>query len=113
MAPEVGDYSTSEVDTGFTWVDGKHIYKKTINFGALPNATTKTVVHGVSNFGYLVKLEAASYNGDRWMPISAASPLTVGASVVITVDSTSIFISTGTDRRNDSAYVTLYYTKTS
>lgn len=24
-----GNYSTTEVDTGFTWVDGKHIYKKT------------------------------------------------------------------------------------
>lgn len=25
-----GNYSTSEVDTGFTWINGKHIYKKTL-----------------------------------------------------------------------------------
>lgn len=25
------NYSTTEKDTGFTWVDGKHIYKKTIS----------------------------------------------------------------------------------
>jgi hypothetical protein len=25
-----GNYSTSEVDTGFTWIDGSKIYKKTI-----------------------------------------------------------------------------------
>lgn len=27
----VGDYSTSEADTGFKWIDGKAIYKKTVS----------------------------------------------------------------------------------
>ena len=50
-APIIMDYSTSEVDTGYTWTDGSPIYKKTINIGALPNATTKSVAHNISNFG--------------------------------------------------------------
>lgn len=111
--PAIGDYSTSEQDTGFTWIDGKHIYKKTVNFGALPNATSGTFSHGITNISYIIKIEAISFNNTRWMPLPAASPITVEASVVITADASSIFITTGTDRRTDKAYVTLYYTKSS
>lgn len=31
------------------WLDGKPLYQKTIDFGTLPNATTKSVAHGISN----------------------------------------------------------------
>lgn len=43
------DYSLDEQDTGLKWIDGKPIYQKTINFGALPNRTTKSVNHSISN----------------------------------------------------------------
>ena len=33
-------YSTSEKFTGEYWIDGRPIYQKVINFGALPNGTT-------------------------------------------------------------------------
>ena len=46
---ELPAYSTNEVLTSERWTNGKPIYKKTINFGALPNNTTKTVAHNVSN----------------------------------------------------------------
>jgi hypothetical protein len=39
--PTWWNYSTSEVATGETWIDGKPIYRKIIDCGALPNATTK------------------------------------------------------------------------
>ena len=41
-------YSTTEQVCG-TWIDGKTLYQKTIDFGALPNSTTKEVAHGISN----------------------------------------------------------------
>lgn len=31
----LGGYSSTEVANPFKWIDGKIIYKKTINFGAL------------------------------------------------------------------------------
>ncbi len=43
-------YNTGEQDTGKKWVgDGiTPIFRKTIDFGALPNAAAKTVAHGLT-----------------------------------------------------------------
>ena len=49
-----GNCSTSEVNTGFTWVDGSPIYKKTVNFGVLPNNTSKQVAHNIQNVDYFL-----------------------------------------------------------
>lgn len=37
------DYSTSEVNTGIKWINGKYIYQKTIQ-GILPPDTSSTVI---------------------------------------------------------------------
>lgn len=37
------NYSTSEVNTGVKWIDGKYIYQKTIQ-GTLPADTSNTVI---------------------------------------------------------------------
>lgn len=42
------DYSTTEKIVG-TWIDGKPVYQKTFNFGALPNKTTKYLSTGLLN----------------------------------------------------------------
>lgn len=108
-----GNYSTTEQDTGFTWIDGKTIYKKTINFGALPNNTEKTVPHGISNLGRVIKVEGYSYNNDVFFPLPF--PWTSAASSIgILIGFTSINISTGLDRTGFiETYITLYYTKSS
>jgi|GEM_PF-3173526 len=46
---ELPAYSTSEVLTSERWTDGKPLYKKTINFGTLPNNTSKNVAHNIAN----------------------------------------------------------------
>lgn len=43
-------YSTEEQDTGLTWIDGKKIYQKTVEFGTLPNASSKEVAHDIVGF---------------------------------------------------------------
>lgn len=47
-----GNYSTSEVDTGFTYIDGKPIYRKTQNFTvpSQTNATEQTVL--LTSYGF-------------------------------------------------------------
>lgn len=40
-------YSTSEIKTAKRWIDGSPVYRKTVSFGALPNATAKTVAHSI------------------------------------------------------------------
>ena len=55
-----GNYSTSEADTGFKWIDGKTIYKKTINgtinFAANTRVVT-TVATGISTIDKLIDVQ--------------------------------------------------------
>lgn len=105
-------YSTSETATGFTWIDGKMVYKKTIDFGALPNSNLKSVAHGIANIGDIIKMEGFAKGSNRWVPIPLISLSQFEACVELTADATDIRIRTGTDRTGDLAYITLYYTKT-
>lgn len=107
-----GNYSTSEVDTGYTWVDGSTIYKKTVNFGSLPNSTAKSVNNNISGMDYLVSFDGIITNGTSFLPLNMArtdSPLTLATYC----SKTQISIETNSDRTAFTAYVTLYYTKTS
>lgn len=108
-----GNYTTSEVDTGFTWVDGKTIYKKTINFGALPNATSKTVAHSITNLDFILSFDAMSESGTTWFPIPFVSTAALSSGIAISFDATNVTIAPGSDRTAfTSTFITLYYVKT-
>ncbi len=56
-------YSTQEVKTGGTWIDGKPIYRKVIDCGVLPNATSKNVATGLDfTVCNVVKMEGFAKN---------------------------------------------------
>ena len=108
------DYSTSEQDTGCKWIDGKKIYKKTIDFGALPNASVKNVDHGVANIARVVKIDGIiSFGSNTWSNI----PLVYQGvdsiyNAEFQVTTTQVHCATSKDRSNLSAIITFYYTKT-
>lgn len=110
-----GNYATSEIDTGYTWVDGKHIFKKTINFGALPNATTKTVSHGITNLDHYIDYKALAWTSTNTaLSLPAFNVHNVIYGVSIYLDATSVQIEAGDNKTGYSnCYVTIYYTKTS
>ena len=106
------DYSTTETDTGATWIDGSHIYKKTVDTGTLPNATAKNVAHNISNLNRVIRLEGYTYNPTSLTtaPLPFCSPAT--SNIAVNVNSTNITVTTGIDRTSFSeSYITLYYTK--
>lgn len=113
--PIIMDYSTTEINTGVKWIDGSAIYKKTINFGALPNATSKSVAHGISNLGILIKFEGvASNSSGRRLPLPILyEPSSATFNTQLDCNNTAINIVTTQDQSEYSAYVTLYYTKSS
>ena len=82
-----GNYSTTEKDTGYTWIDGSKIYKKTINLNGLPNATTKNVPHGISNLGRIIKQETWGYssssNTSIFVPHTSAVYLSNQTAIVV------------------------------
>lgn len=108
------DYSTSEVDTKVKWVDGKTIYRKTVDIGALPNNSSKSVDHNIANLGRIIKHEgwALQVSDGVELPLPYAD-ISANGSVCIFVSSTDIRVVTGADRSGFSGYVTLYYTKSS
>lgn len=108
-----GNYSTTEVNTGYTWIDGKKIYKKTIFFGALPNSTSKSVAHGITGLSYIVNWHGmTTRTGDNiFRPLPLVSPASATTQAIVEFDGTYVYIYAGNDRSAYAAYITLYYTK--
>lgn len=110
-----GNYSVTEQDTGFTWVDGKHIYKKTIDIGTPADSSSKLVAHGITNLGTVVKIEGM-LNGPSIVPLPFVSESGSINCVEIVIDTTDIRVVTGSSwwySNNYAGYITLYYTKSS
>ena len=111
------DYSTDEQDTGLKWTDGRTVYQKTINFGSLPNASTKKVSHGITNIdvGWIFEgycKNPTSVNGfTNMLSLSVPAAQTVGWYTAIT--DTDVEITTGSDRTQYEAIVTIRYVKKS
>ena len=114
-------YSTSEVKTSETWIDGKPIYKKTFVVSIPSSGNTVAFQHGISNLSFFVKTEgvAMGSNGTtaRFLPdfyidndnISGVFGCAIyGGSV----SSGSVDITYGSWYRGGTVYATLYYTKT-
>ena len=109
----LANYSTSEIKTGGRWTDGKPIYRKVINFGALPNADIKRVNHNIANLdkviniGGYVKFPSGYYVGVQFVDVVGG----FASSWYTTVGPTDVAIATGIDRSSLTAVVVLEYTK--
>lgn len=106
-------YSTSEQLVG-KWIDGRDIYRRTINLGSLPNNTSKSVAIGTT-IRQLIKLEGTAYrssDGTNFpLPFVAAQAVEPQPDIQIFTTSTEITVQTTTDRSNLTAYITIEYTK--
>lgn len=104
-------YSTTEQVVG-TWIDGKPIYRIVVNFGALPNATTKRVSHGISNLDRFVKIEGITVSSGNYAPIPLMYSSTEAQyNTAIFVNDTEVAMTSSQNRENISAYIFLDYTK--
>ena len=103
-------YSTEEVRIG-TWL-GKPLYRKVIDFGALPNTTNKQVNNNVTNISTVVRAYGYATNGTNYFPIPFANT-TANQSITLVAHKTNVEITTGIDRSAYSTcYITIEYTKT-
>lgn len=107
-----GSYSIDEIKTGYKWIDGKDIYKKTYSTGALPNATTVTVAHNLTGISQFIDIKGLSYSATTSIPLPFVST-TAANCVMIYEASGNIVISAGIDRQAfATTYITLWYTRT-
>lgn len=108
---EMLNYSTDEHIVG-KWIDGSPLYEKTVSFGALPNATSKTVAHGIT-FARVVEYKGYASNSEHSINIALPfSDTTASGSVNVVVTTDVISITTGINRETfTESYVTIRYTK--
>lgn len=107
------NYSTTEALTGGTWIDGKVIYRKVINYGAMPNNSSKTVAHGISNLQRMIDISAIMGTSSAWRLLPYSPPDSLANSVQISSDGGNVWTQTGSSAWTTySAYIILEYTKT-
>lgn len=103
-----------EFDTNFTR-NGKVVYGKEINFGALPNNTTKQVEHGISDNFKLIKMQC-SFENSQGVKISFDSDginPSHGTTAVIFgyISKYHIVLVTNHNASDYAGTVTIFYTK--
>lgn len=103
--------STTEKAVGMD-TDGKLLYAKTVDCGALPNATYKEVAHNISNIEKAIIVGRAS-NQSASLPIPFVNVENTADQISAYVTSTAVRITAGVDRSGfTNSTVTLFYTKT-
>jgi hypothetical protein len=107
-------YSTEEHVVG-KWIDGSILYEKTIDCGELPNNTTKSVSHSISNLGRIVDIACIQYNGlnTEWGTVPDVNISSLANQLRVSVNTTKVNLQSGGNYSGYYAYCTLKYTKTS
>lgn len=108
------EYSTEEKIIG-TWIDGKPIYRKVIDFGSLPaEQGTKYINHNISNVDKFTNITVIGYEGENafCIPHVGNAWMFAEASYSMRVNSTQVGIYVSKDRSMQTAIFTLEYTKT-
>lgn len=89
----------------------RSVFRKVINFGALPNAGTKSVAHGIEPIGLnngftFTRIYGTASNtaGQTYIPLPYASP-TLNENIKLNVDGTNVNVTTAI---NYTAYTITY-----
>lgn len=90
------------------------VFRKVIDFGALPNTATKSVAHGIT-FGSTLSATkiygAATDPATLWIPLPYASP-TLANNIELNLDATNVNVITGSNRTNFTrCFIILEYIK--
>lgn len=102
-----GNYLNTEVDTGFKWINGKNIFKKTINLGTLPNSASTSTAHGITGMTAVVEYRGIGMNLGGMQFIDFQQ----GNGINTFIDATNVNIATTISRSSFTGYMTLWYTK--
>ena len=106
------------MNTGAKWIDGKTIYKKTIETTDIPAANSeKNIPHNISNLSVVLRIESIGVaSGNRFspMPQTFNAMMFSSGALSMRVTDTNINISSNSNGCGQTKlYITLYYTKSS
>lgn len=115
---ENGQYEVIELQNNQTFPDSTPqnklpIFRKLVNIGALPNATTKEVAHGITNFSQIRVTRlygAATWPGTLAIPLPFLTAAGFANNVSMYINDTHVSLTTGVDRRVfTTSYVVIEY----
>lgn len=94
----------------------RNVYRVTVDFGNLPNNTTKSVAHGIDFNDQFVATRIYGTATDQgnlsYLPIPYSSA-TANKIIELSVDGTNVNITTGIDRTSYNAIIVIEYLKNS
>lgn len=93
----------------------RNVYRMTVDFGALPNNTTKSVPHGINFTSEFTatRIYGASTDADSLLYIPLPYASASGADIELLINASSVTIITNSDRSNFIiTYVVIEYCKT-
>lgn len=115
---DIAQYTTTPIVNGQKWFTPndpntyRFTYRKVIDFGALPNAATKSVAHGISTSSttiwtriYATATDPAASTTNSAIPIPYVDPNTLANGIQLDVDATNVNITTAA---NYTAYTVCY-----
>lgn len=107
------DYSTSEQTTNRTYTGGETIFQKTVNFGALPNNTTKNVAHGISGDFRVIRHDfwARRASDGLQVYVPNVSNVAIGSQTQISIGGTNITLRNSVNSSAFIGQITLWYIK--
>lgn len=106
-------YSQNEIDTGKIWIDGKKIYRKVINCGALLDKEEKNIPHNIKDYDIFLSIRGIAIYREAKSFISLPFAAPGHESIKITVLGENIVIGTYIVRNYfKESYAILEYTKT-
>jgi len=88
----------------------KPVYRKFVDLGNLPNATTKTVLHGLSRFERLWIAEGSATNGSQTVPLPYIDTTSANC-IEIRMSATEVTIVTGFNFSAYRGWIVLEYTE--
>lgn len=107
----VGNYSTSEVNTGMKWTDGRDIFRKVISCGALPDTNQKNENSGLSNVT-IIGIHGIAISASDTIPLPHVSSANKNAQLHYSTTLGAVMITTADDySAYTQSYVTLLYVK--
>ena len=108
-----GNYSSSEVATEYTWIDGKTIYKKTVSKTPISPSSSNAVDHGIIGLDSVVSVNGVLTVGSAFYMLPRITSSNLNQTVMIQLGNTKVEFAAGSDASFDSGTVTMYYTKNS
>ena len=108
-----GDRSTSEVDSGMRWIDGRTIYQKTFSMGGLKVAGKTTKPHGIEKLDMVINIRGIAKEDSIGATINLPHAADQQAyTVTVYVDNNNINIQTYADQSGyKTSFVTIQYVK--